>query len=413
MKPSDLQASSFAGYPGPGRELAVTYLGLLRAMPLSLLPSYLVQIEEYATLFPIEQERLHVQLLAFEAKPALLDQFRAIVLPPALEQLDWVQKPGDFVAALAGALWQAGEIDAYHRAAETLFAALPPAERRPGASPLLIAVLGREASPGGYPLFTRVHGQGMYLRRVDETGSAEALLHLLDRRAGASVKPYAHWYVDGGEPWKLPSAGIAGPTYSGGAVSQAGTPLQCFTYPQMAPVRDAVLREMDAAVREGAGPERLANRLREMSPAALALNSVTLDPRMQQFFLRLLTEGSGTQLYSTSFVQAASVDLLRRAQPETLMLRFAPRRRPANMNDMLEQRGESVELDPEGALIDADMALYYAWLAMRKQPGGDRAQLLAIVEGHGEAFIAGPSITRGVESETPLAIPQVLALLAG
>jgi hypothetical protein len=125
----------------------------------------------------------------------------------------------------------------------------------------------------------------------------------------------------------------------------------------------------------------------------------------------LLTQGSGTQLYSTSFMEAAGVEVIRRAQPSTVMLRFAPRRKPASMNDMLDQRGQSLQMDPEGALIDADMALYYAWLAMRKLPGGEQASLLALVEGQGQAFVAGPAVTRGVESLSSVTIPQMLAMI--
>ena len=127
--------------------------------------------------------------------------------------------------------------------------------------------------------------------------------------------------------------------------------------------------------------------------------------------MSLLTQGSGTQLYSTSFVQAAGVELVRRAQPTTLLLRFAPRRKPASMNDMLDQRGQSPEMDAAGALVDADMGLYYAWLALQRQPGGEQARMLAYVEGQGEAFVVGPQATRGAESTTPLTLKQVTELL--
>ena len=397
-RPADLQAASFAAYPAAARSLALQHLSLLRTMPLSLLPSYLVQIQHYETLFPREQNRLQRQLDTLQTQPALMQAFQAIDLPGTLERMDWVNRPSEFVSALAAALWQSRQIDAYHRAAEALFVALPQAERPPASTPpMLIAVIGRDAKSGSYPLFTRLRAQGLYARKLDETGAAEALCSAIARRARADATAYTHWYVDGGEPWAL----IA-----------RSAPVEAFTFPQLAPVTSAVLREMDKAVREGSGPEVLATRLSEMRPEALGLAEVTQDPRMARFFVSLLTEGSGTQLYSTSFVQAAAVELVRRAQPQTLLLRFAPRRRPASMNDMLEQRAQGVELDAEGALVDADMALYYAWLAMQRQPGGEKALLLAYVEGHGEAFVAGAGVTRGVESTTPMRMPQVLELLA-
>lgn len=397
MTPAELRARSFEGYDAEARALATKHLALLQTMPLSLLPSYLVEIQMYSALFPPEQVRLSSQLDALERRPELMQPFAAITLGSSLERMDWVRDPAAFVGQLAAALWQSGQIDAYHRAGETLFAALPTALQPTGsAAPLLLAVFGQGAQPSAYPLFTRLLPHGMYLRRVQDAGALDALCAHLRQRAEAAPVAYAHWYVDGGATWTVPAG---------------GAPVEQFSFPGLAPVTDAVLRAMDKAVQEGIGPEMLAARLRATPPSALGLDHVTEDPCKRAFFLSLLTEGSGTQLYSTSFVEAAAVGLLRRAQPQTLLARFAPRRKPASMNDMLEQRAQSTEMDANGALVDADMAAYYAWLALQRMPGGERGSLVAYVEGHGEAFIAGPAVTRGVVSTTPLSMQQVLSLL--
>lgn len=397
MKPGDLQPSSFAPYPESSRALAIRHLALLRAMPLALLPSYLVQLREFPALFPREQSRLIRQLDALQTNPELMRAFEEIHLPTTMEHDDWLHHPAQFVATLSEALWQSGDINRYHRAAEQLFAALPAPEHPPTTTPpLLLAAIGQGSTPGSYPLFTRLRSVGLYARKVDEARLSETLLRVLAQRAAANPAGYIHWYVDGGEPWPTP----------------ATTAVQRFTYPSLASVTDAVLREMDRAVREGTGPELLADRLRGMHPEALGLPAVTTDPRMQRFFVSLLTQGSGTQLYSTSFVQAAAVELVRRTEPQTILLRFAPRRKLASLNDMLEQRGQSTTLDPDGALIDADMAVYYAYLALKSQPGGEHAQLAVFAEGHGEAFLAGPGVTHSGESSTPLSVAGVLDLLS-
>jgi hypothetical protein len=397
MIPSQLTSASFASWSPGARALAVQRLSLLRAMPLSLLPSYLLQIENYDRLFPVEQRQLVTQLETLSAKPALMTAFAAIPVPEQAARMDWLAHPGLFIDAMSRALWQTHQIDAYHNAAENLFAAMPVRAVAPMApAPLLIAVFGRDTAASQYPLFLKLRGSGTYLHKVDETEASKHLLALLHQRAVSHPENYTHWYVDGGEPWPQPP----------------GTEnLKCFTFPQLAPLTDAVLRTMKTATQEGWGPEVLADRMRELKPAALDSSAVTADPRMAHLFVTLLTQGSGTQLYSTSFVEAAGVEVIRRAQPVTLMLRFAPRRKPASMNDMLDQRGQSLQLDPEGALVDADMGLYYAWLAMRKLPGGERTSLLALVEGQGQAFLAGPSITRGVESSSSVTLPQAISML--
>jgi hypothetical protein len=413
MKPSELTEASFSSYPQGSQPIVHRYLSLLQKMPLSMLPAYLIQMQSYASLFPVEQARLQAQLAGLAARPELMQTFAAIVLPSEMEHRDWIQRPGVFEDALSGALWQTRQIDAYHQAGEALFAALPPPARdQKLPPPLLLAVIGQGTgaqapkSPAEkantYPLFARLRGQGLYAHNVDGDGAAEILCGTVRQRAQADGNAaYAHWYVDGGVPWPLLAESV-----------ESTAPVNQFTFPSLAPVTDVVLREMDRAVRKGVGPEVLADRLREMQPAQLGLSQVTSDPRMARFFITLLTQGSGTQLYSTSFVQAAGVELVRRAEPQTLLLRFAPRRRPASMNDMLEQRAQSVEVDPQGSLVDADMAVYYAWLAMQRLPGGEQARLLVHVEGHGEALVIGPGVTRGVDSNTPVTLKQLLAQLA-
>lgn len=388
MKPASLTAASFRGYTPEARALAGQYLPLLRAMPLALLPAYLVQIEGAGSLFPVESARLRLQLEALAAKPELLRSFAAMEVPPELAETDWVRAPGRFEQAWSAALWQTGQIDAYHRAGAALFAALPapPASAR---APLLLAVMGAGARADGPPLFTRIRKQGLYLRRVRDAGAPDALPALAARRARGGPR-YAHWFVDGGPaPW----TGMPG--------------VESLSWAELAPAREAVVREMDRAVRDGSGPERLAERLGSLD--AHAVNLGTADPCIERLLLGLLTEGSGTQLYATSFVQAAGLALVRRAQPETLLLRFGPRRRSANLNDLLQQRAQSAELDADGALIDADMAVWYAWLAMRKSDA--RVRLLAWVESRKEAFVAGPGVVRGAESDTPSGLNDALAML--
>ncbi len=396
MTPGELHPGSFAAYPEQARALAVGHLELFRAMPLSLLPSYLEQLQQCPTLFPIEQARLAAQLDALGRQPELMVAFRGIAVPPPLGQLDWLSDPARFLSAFAAALWQTRQIDAFHAAAGALYASLPQAAPAPSAAaPLLLVVFGRGGDPARYPLFSRLRDSGLHVRTVSDAGAGNALCQVLAARAAADPEPYRHWYVDGGSPWSLrESATVHG-----------------IAFPAVAPLTAAVLREMNRAVQEGTGPEVLATRLREAAPELLRIPSGANDARVTRLLVSLLVEGSGTQLYSTSFVQAAALELVRRAQPSTLLLRFAPRRKPASMNDMLEQRGESVATDPQGSLVDADMALYYTALAMRKMPGGDRMSLLAYVEEQGQLFLSGPRVVRGAETATPMTMEQALAML--
>ena len=95
--------------------------------------------------------------------------------------------------------------------------------------------------------------------------------------------------------------------------------------------------------------------------------------------MKLLTEGSGTQIFSTSFVQWTAREALRRAQPLTLLVRFAPRQRQKPMNQLLSPSQGPVELDPLGSLLDADMGAYYNWINQQRLPGSENIFILGVV----------------------------------
>jgi hypothetical protein len=75
------------------------------------------------------------------------------------------------------------------------------------------------------------------------------------------------------------------------------------------------------------------------------------DEILQRFRLKLLTEGSGTQRFSTSFAQWTAREVLRRAQPLTLLVRFAPRERQKSMNELPSANSKSAG-NGHGRFID-------------------------------------------------------------
>ena len=127
--------------------------------------------------------------------------------------------------------------------------------------------------------------------------------------------------------------------------------------------------------------------------------------------MQLLTEGSGTQIFATTFAQWASREVLRRAAATTLLVRFAPRQRQRPMSELLASSKGEVELDPEGSLVDADMAAYYHWINQQRLPGADRSLFLAWFEGQRQAVAISPTLPRGTESTTSVSLRRLLTLM--
>jgi hypothetical protein len=134
---------------------------------------------------------------------------------------------------------------------------------------------------------------------------------------------------------------------------------------------------------------------------------------MDRFEVKLLTEGSGTQIFSTTFAQWTAREVLRRAQPHTLLVRFAPRQRQRPMNELLAGTGSNIEVDPTGSLVDADMAAYYQWINQQRLPGSEKSSFLVWFEVHSQALAIAPSLPRGAESSSALNLGELLSLAAG
>ena len=164
--------------------------------------------------------------------------------------------------------------------------------------------------------------------------------------------------------------------------------------------------------RPGMGPEALRTLLAQMRPADLGMDRVSddkpSDEVLERFEVSLLTEGSGTQIFSTSFAQWAAREALRRAQPLTLLVRFAPRQRQKPMNELLSAVTPSPEFDFVGSMVDADLGAFYNWLNQQRLPGAEQSSFLVWFEGHSQALAIGPSMPRGTESTSAADLGQLL-----
>jgi hypothetical protein len=149
-----------------------------------------------------------------------------------------------------------------------------------------------------------------------------------------------------------------------------------------------------------------------LTPADLGLDK-TGDEVLERFQVKLFTEGSGTQIFSTTFVQWTAREILRRAQALTLFVRFAPRQRQRPMNELMSGSDSNTELDFAGSLIDADMGAYYHWINQQRLPGSEQSSFLVWFEGHGEALAIAPSLPRGTESNSILNLGELLSLATG
>lgn len=395
MLPAELGEQSFAAYPPEARALAVQQLRLFRQLPLSFLPLFLRELVDYDWKFPAERREIQRQLdfLSHQTDASLtqsMTSFTSLRLTPELALVDWVNVPADFSERLSAYLWSSHQIDAFrsasveyiHRVNEAQPASLPAINR------LGLVLIGAGADGAHTELFRLLRPHGVYYGNVDPREGRTVVVEMLNRRAQSHSAPFAHWCIDGA---------------SGQLSSPACTSI---SYNDLKPVcRELQARMVKVMGPGGGGPEVLRSELQRMKPEDVGLTGPS--PALNRFQLSLLTEGSGTQIFSTSFVQWAAREALRRAQPDTLLARFAPRRREASI---AMPSPDSVEaLDPEASLIDADMGAYYTWLNQQRLAGAQTASFVVWHEGHNRAVAIGPSLRAGTEEKRPVKVNDILA----
>lgn len=401
MLPKDLKPEMFSGYGPDGRKIVADHLGTLQQLPLTFLPGLLRELINFDFKFPAER-KAHERELGYLASLSAaqmrdcFQEFDAIQLSRALEQFDWVQSPAQFVERLSAHLWSTHQLDAFRKASndygERLRNAVPP--EPPPVPRLGICVIGQGVTSYSEPLFRKLRSHGAYFTSINPENGLQQLLDSVTVRAKAHPIPYGHWYIDGGQ------AAARDPA------------LTCVSYVALAGVRDRLLRKMQEQIEQpGMGPEALRSFLAQLRPADLGMEDAGNghDEVLERFHVSVLTEGSGTQIFSTVFAQWAAREALRRAQPLTLLVRFAPRQRQRPMNELLSPSAErSAELDVTGSLIDGDFGAYYNWLNQQRLSGAEHSSFLAWFEGHSQALAIGPSMARGTESRSPASLQQVL-----
>ena len=398
VSPSLLRPDDFKGYPPLASKMAVENIPLFQEMPITFLALLLRELINWDWKFPAERRDLDRQLSFLrqqsrEQRGDLFKPFAQLRLSPELENIDWVNAPAQFSEQLSSHLWATHQIDAFHTAAIDFFSKVGKAvqpEPIPAAR-LGIVVLGQGVETNKYPLFRKLRAQGTYFTNVEPRDGLQAVVKCVELRAAAYPGPFSHFYIDGATNEKVSGADVA-----------------CVSYGALTSARAMLQEKMRTIFESGTGSEAFRSILARMRPEDVGISSAT-EPVLSRFEVSLLTEGSGTQIFSTAFVQWAAREALRRAQPVTLLARFTPRQKERPMRELLTEAQGKPALDPQGSLIDADMGAYYTWVNMQRLAEAERASFVGWFENGREAIAIGPAFSRGTVSAAPATMRDILS----
>lgn len=400
MQPRELSEADFRTYPPLARKFACDHLTLLRDLPVVLAAILLRELIGFDTRFPQERAAIETQFaflgaLTAKERHQLTEGFANLSLPGPLIAQNWVQFPQKFEEDLSAHLWSSHQIDLFHTIGAQFAAAMRKAT--PVAKPAIprwtAVILGPELRNDGYPLFRKLRPHGAFFSKVETGGGVTEILGKLVARATSTPIPYSHWYIDGGSPVAIES----------GTVSS-------FSWSESSLVRNAILHEVHSVIGSGAaGPEMLRSIMATWAPDKQGTNSG--DPLMDRLAVNVYGEGSGTQIFSTTFVQWSAREVLRRAEPVSLVARFCPRQRQRGLNAMFAGSADAVEVDCAGSLVDADFGAYYTWINLNRLEGAETASFIAWSEAYGQAIVIGPSFARGTEAPNSIALGRLLHMV--
>jgi hypothetical protein len=283
-------------------------------------------------------------------------------------------------------------VNQFRAATAAVFAAVPMEENR--AHRLVFVVLGKGARVDGTRVAQKLARNGVTLNALRFDGAWGQMRTAMMAHAEAGSGEYASWYVEGGSPHPTLAEGLERTI----AVSYAG----------LAPLREQVLGHMQAMIAKGSGAEQMHTELTGTTLREAGAAEISNDLVLQRFYTELLTESSGPQIFSTSFVQWTGRELARRVQPETLLLRYTPRQRYREASQMFAET-QKPESDAQGAYRDAEMGAYYNWLEMRRISAPGKLTFVAWVEDRPLAVVLGANAPAGSVCSTAMTLTEAIS----
>ena len=249
-----------------------------------------------------------------------------------------------------------------------------------------------------------------FLRALFGTSTSASLFSALRDAAGHG--PHDTWIVEAGESLHALCEAAA----AKGSACATGV-----SYARLRTYREMLARSLYKKVVDGvSGPQELAayaHALEISPPQAGLLHS---DDVVRAFIRDVLLAGNGTLLLNNTFVEWASVQALKRAEPRLLVARFGVRDKMKPFSSLLlfssprpTDQVPTLE-DPLGSFVDVEQLSYYIWLNAEKSAAyRGKTLYLLLAEGVDEMLAIRSDAPRTEAGELPAAaLAEVAATMA-
>src|SRR5262245_21119538 len=423
---------------GEAAALARSHSELLARLPGTLSAFILVELQKWPLLFPPEQ-RYQRTLLEHLARIPHADLEQSAAGISRVEADAGVNKiternPARFQDEAQALLRRRGLFVAWRGEVDGLFQKIDPAleaQLYPTDAPrrLIVQIYGKNIAVQRDQLWRRFKRNGvrvpLNLEGTSDSGAfLNALLGSRDEATGApalvgaavasaKLPPHDAWLIESHDALHALCEG-------GEAARLKPSRYETFTglsYDRLRPYRDDLTRTLNAKIQSGVeSPQAFAAYTRSLKLPAPAGTLLRSDDVLLAFLRDVLLTGNGTMIVNNTFVEWASAQALRRAQPRVLVTRYGVRDKlkPFSSMVMFSQARptdhQPIVQDPAGSFIDVEQLSYYVWVNAEKNPAYRRKTLyLFLAEGVDEMLAIGPETPEKQAAPAPARAPARLA----
>lgn len=373
--------------PGPTPKVSPVLQGLIDKglfdrLPPTFATFFYDQIKDWALLFPAEQS-YHERLFSLiDRSPAaevehLFAPMREAERLMGVNEKNWPSR--QFTLEQVDFLNRSPHYAEWRKAVSGVFARLDPlldAEvQRHGRPRLVVVVAPGDLPAGPNRMWLRIAKQGRRVALETPNDAADFLPLLLTGalqkqhapgladlcvRAPKRSSRYAAWTVETGESL----ASVSG-----------GDGVVRLSYERLREYRQRLMKEVQQVVEteQIRGPRQLGARLKELKIRA-GEGELSRDPILAEFARASLLSGNGTLLINNTFVEWATVQAVRRARPDVVLIGFGIRNKVKPFSSMLIYADQEAitpvptQADVLGSYVDLELLYQYIWQEFGKYP---------------------------------------------
>jgi hypothetical protein len=401
---------------------------LLARLPVTFRAFIGVEAERWPTLFAAEKAYLGALLdsLARPADLALREAFAGVTrveTEAGCRDLRAGDARGVQDAAQA-LLRRKGLLPRWRQEVDEVFRRFQPEidERLHGADGprrLVVVLYGERIAIQREKLWRRLRGGGARIPlRLEGAQTSEAFLGALFAAGKGTLfsalrdargdGPHDTWLVESGDA--LHSLYAAG----------WETAVTALSYARLRPYREMLARSLYEKVLRGvSGPQELAAYARELDIGRSEGLLFPADEVVRAFVRDVFLGGSATLLINNTFVEWASVQALKRAEPRLMVTRFGVREKMKPFSSLLLfSRPRSTDQvptleDPLGSFVDVEQLSYYVWLNAEKSAAYRKRTLyLFLAEGVDEMLAIQPDSSAALSDAAAMSLHEVGAAMA-